>query len=147
MKREAMIAEVCHEANRMYCESIGDFSLKRWLDAPEWQRESAINGVYIVIKNPGLSPLVCHNAWLKYKLRDGWKYGPVENPDLKNHPCCVPYAELPEAQKLKDVLFIVIVRLMVENNQTLMNFQKELGSHELAAIAVKACELVEKRDD
>ena len=116
MKREELIAEVCHEANRMYCESIGDFSQQRWLDAPEWQRESAINGVNTLINNPGVSPSASHEVWLDYKLRDGWKYGPVKNPELKEHPCCVPYTKLPEAQKLKDVLFTAIAGTMVEMN-------------------------------
>ena len=41
----AEIAKLCHEVNRAYCESLGDMSQPRWEDAPDWQRQSAINGV------------------------------------------------------------------------------------------------------
>jgi len=39
------VARVAHEANRAYCESIGDTSQVRWEDAPQWQRDSALKGV------------------------------------------------------------------------------------------------------
>jgi hypothetical protein len=43
------------------------------------------------------------------KLADGWKYGPVKYPEKKEHPCMVPFAELPKEQQLKDALFRHIV--------------------------------------
>ena len=43
--RVATIAIICHEANKIYCESLGDNSQESWEDAPEWQRASAIDGV------------------------------------------------------------------------------------------------------
>ncbi len=39
------IAEVGHETNRAYCETIGDFSQPSWGNAPDWQKDSAIGGV------------------------------------------------------------------------------------------------------
>jgi len=39
------IAEVCHEVNRAYREALGDTSQVSWLEAPQWQRDSAIAGV------------------------------------------------------------------------------------------------------
>ena len=39
------IARIAHEVNRVYCLTIGDKSQPRWEDAPQWQKESAINGV------------------------------------------------------------------------------------------------------
>lgn len=38
-------AEAAHEANRVYCEAIGDQSQMPWRAAPGWQRESAKAGV------------------------------------------------------------------------------------------------------
>ncbi len=46
------IAQVCHEANRAYCEAIGDFTQKAWGKAEQWQRDSAIRGVEFAISNP-----------------------------------------------------------------------------------------------
>ena len=47
---------------------------------------------------------------LAQKAADGWKFGPVKNPETREHPCFVPYAELPAAQQAKDHLFTRTVR-------------------------------------
>lgn len=106
------IAQVAHETNRAYCESIGDYSQIPWYNAPDWQRDSAINGVKVTIANPNASASVQHEAWLEDKYADGWKYGEVKDPEKKEHPCCVPYDELPLEQKVKDALFVGVVRAM-----------------------------------
>ena len=104
------IAKTAHEVNRAYCLSIGDNSQPLWEDAPEWQRSSAINGVIYHIENPNAKPEDSHNNWLKIKESDGWKYGKVKNPETKEHPCFLPYEQLPQEQKTKDYLFIAVVR-------------------------------------
>ena len=107
------IAMICHTANRAYCESIGDDSQPPWFDAPEWQKESAIAGVLAIMDSPGMTPEQSHESWMKQKIDDGWKWGPVKNPDLMEHPCIVPYEELPEDQKKKDRIFTSIVKAMI----------------------------------
>lgn len=99
------IAQVSHEVNAAYCRAIGDNSQTSWEIAPEWQRESAINGVKFHLENPDASPSASHESWLKEKTLAGWKYGPVKNPETKKHPCFVPYDQLPVEQKAKDYLF------------------------------------------
>lgn len=103
------IAEVCHETNRAYCRTIGDASQPSWNEAPEWQRQSAINGVKFHTEHPEAKPSHIHEEWLKEKERTGWRYGPVKDPEKKEHPCFVPYDQLPEEQKLKDFLFKAVV--------------------------------------
>jgi hypothetical protein len=100
------IAETCHEINRTWCELNGDFTQPKWKDAPEWQKQSAINGVKFHLNNPNSTPESSHINWLKEKQEQGWKYGPVKNPDLKEHPCFKPYNELPIEQRIKDSFFI-----------------------------------------
>ena len=56
METKEKIAKVCHEANRAYCEALGDYSQTTWEKAPDWQKESAINGVQFHLDNPGASP-------------------------------------------------------------------------------------------
>lgn len=107
------IARVCHEVNRAYCASIGDTSQPAWEDAPEWQRQSAITGVRFTIGNPGAPPSASHESWLAEKERDGWKYGAVKDPVAKEHPCFVPYGDLPVEQRSKDYLFQAVVRSLV----------------------------------
>lgn len=106
------IAKVCHETNRAYCQSIGDNSQPKWVDAPDWQKQSAINGVKFHLENPDAKPSHSHGEWLKEKEATGWKYGPIKNPETKEHPCFVPYEQLPEEQKKKDSLFIAVVHAL-----------------------------------
>ena len=112
--KAADIAKVCHEANKAYCESLGDLSQKHWDDAPDWQKESAISGVNFHLLNPGAIPSQSHDNWLQEKLDAGWSYGDVKDEAKKEHPCIMPYGQLPEEQRKKDVLFIAIVNALKE---------------------------------
>jgi len=103
------------EFNKAYCESIGDFSIVSWDEAPEWQKKSAIDGVEFHLNNPDATPENSHENWLKQKEADGWKYGPVKNPETKEHPCYLPYNELPAEQRSKDYLFRAVVHSSYEH--------------------------------
>lgn len=103
------IAKVAHEINRAYCQAVGDNSQPTWEEAPDWQRSSAVNGVIFHMTNPDATPENSHESWLRQKSEEGWKYGPVKNPDTKEHPCFVPYSELPVEQRAKDYLFRQVV--------------------------------------
>ncbi len=102
-----MIAAAAHEANAAYCRGIGDDSQPTWAAAPQWQRDSAILGAQGALK--GNTPQQSHEGWLAQKEADGWRYGPVKDPDKKEHPCFVPYADLSDAQQIKDEIFIRVV--------------------------------------
>lgn len=106
------IARVTHEVNRAYCQALGDNSQVAWKDAPQWQQVSAINGVKFHLDNPDASPDHSHVEWLKEKQVAGWKYGPVKDADKKEHPCFVPYDQLPTEQKAKDYLFRGVVHAL-----------------------------------
>jgi hypothetical protein len=109
-----VISAACHMANRAYCIGIGDTSQPTWESAPEWQKNSIRSGVRAMLENPSQTPVMSHEGWLNYKKAEGWKYGPVKNVKLKEHPCLVPYDQLPEDQRRKDELFISTVRSMSE---------------------------------
>lgn len=113
------IARVAHEVNRAYCASLGDTSQLPWEEAPDWQKQSAINGVEFHLANPQSKPSDSHESWLREKERDGWKFGPVKDPAKKEHPCFVPYDDLPPEQKAKDYLFLGIVRALAEGSLSL----------------------------
>ena len=40
-----------------------------------------------------------HEVWAEARISQGWTYGEQRNDELKNHPCLVPYEDLPEEEK------------------------------------------------
>lgn len=103
------IARVAHEVNGDYCRSLGDYSQPSWEQAPDWQKASALVGVRMHLENPDATPEDSHKSWMAQKEAEGWVYGPVKDPAKKEHPCMVPYAELPQEQRSKDFIFRGIV--------------------------------------
>lgn len=107
------IARVCHEANRAYCETIGDTSHFAWEFAPDWQKESAIEGVRTIMDDPGITPQKLHEKWMAEKEQAGWVHGNTKDEALKTNPCIMPYGYLPRAQRVKDVLFQAVARALL----------------------------------
>ncbi len=102
-------ARVCHAVNKAYCEALGDMSQPGWSDAPEWQIQSAKDGVRFHLENPDAGPEASHEKWLEGKRADGWVYGETKDPEKKEHPCMVDFSELPKDQQAKDFIFRAIV--------------------------------------
>lgn len=105
------LARCAHEANRAYCQSLGDTSQLPWEDAPDWQKSSCRNGVLGVLL--GNSAEESHKSWLEEKKKTGWVYGPIKNVDTKEHPCMVSYDRLPKEQQVKDHIFCAIVNSLM----------------------------------
>lgn len=107
------IAEVCHEANRVLRLAFEDSGENpHWAEANIEQQESVVTGVWDVLL--GNTPEQSHENWLKFKEERGWVYGEVKDEDAKTHPCFVPYADLPADQKVKDALFVAIVKALAD---------------------------------
>ena len=107
MKAE-VIAKVCHEVNKAFCEANGDYSQKSWHEAEEWQKQSAIKGVEFALNNIS-TPADQHEAWVKEKTEAGWVYGPMKDSEKKTHPSIVPFDQLSLIEKTKDYLFVAVV--------------------------------------
>lgn len=43
-----------------------------------------------------------HEVWAKGRIDEGWTFGHIRNEELKQHPCLIPYEELPEIEKEYD---------------------------------------------
>lgn len=107
------IARAAHEVNRAYCQALGDLSQPAWEDAPAWQRISAMDGVRLHLSGDH-GPEASHANWMAQKERDGWVYGPTKDPQTKQHPCMVPFHQLPREQKAKDFIFRAVVHAFKE---------------------------------
>lgn len=103
-------AQAAHEVNRAFCIAIGDTSQVPWEEAPEGHKASSRNAVQVIIDDPSVTPEQLHAEWSADKVNDGWKFGPVKDTEAKEHPCLVPYAELPEFQRAKDALLGAAIR-------------------------------------
>lgn len=106
------VAKVCHAANAELCRVNNDWSQFPWIDAPQWARDSAVNGVIFHVENPGATPEDSHRNWMREKAQDGWMYGPKKDPEFKTHPCMVSYDRLLPEQRAKDHLFRAIVHAL-----------------------------------
>jgi hypothetical protein len=40
-----------------------------------------------------------HDLWAKQRIAEGWRLGPQRNGQKKEHPCLIPYSDLPESEK------------------------------------------------
>lgn len=43
-----------------------------------------------------------HEVWAQSRISQGWTYGETRSDALKQHPCLVPYEDLPEEEKAYD---------------------------------------------
>lgn len=117
MNSTTEIAEIAHETNRIYCQTIGDYSQEVWDFCEQWQRLSSLDGVRAIEREVVTRPEQSHENWLKHKEDEGWLWGPEKNTDLSagklTHPCMVPFKELPHEQQIKDQLFFSIVTILL----------------------------------
>lgn len=115
-----MIVKDVHETNKRFCEALGDESQVSWEEAPEWQKSSCLVGVHAILDGTVTKPSDSHQSWMKHKLLEGWKYGPIKDVDKKEHPCMVDYDELPFEQKTKDAIFFSIVTSAIKRKQAII---------------------------
>ena len=116
------VAKLCHEANRAFCQSIGDHSQLPWNEAPQWQKDSAEKGVDFHLE-ADRQPSESHEQWMADKVADGWVYGEFKDAEKKTHPCIVPYEQLPVEQRSKDYIFKSIVDTFKNSNIAYMDYR------------------------
>jgi len=125
MRRKEILARACHSAWYVYTVlGLGEEG-EPWDTAPEWQKASILDAVGFwdrqmveLVSDPYMYeehllvwarknlPLRSHRNWMNRKCADGWTYGETKDAKTKTHPCMVPYDDLPEADKIKDLVVV-----------------------------------------
>jgi len=108
---DEQIARVVHAANAELQAVQGDPAPSQpWDHEPQDIRDNVILGVRNARND--FTPEEHHQAWVEDKMRQGWRYGAEKDAERKTHPCLVAFDQLPRDQRVKNVLFIAIVRAM-----------------------------------
>lgn len=95
-------------------------NLEFGVDYPEWhlatddQKTTFIDGVQFHLDRPSIGPEETHDWWMQDKAAKGWTFGTVKDVALKQHPSMIPYKELSELERGKDVIFIEMCRIFGE---------------------------------
>jgi hypothetical protein len=111
MSREEFIASVRYIGWIYYQIAAG----QTYNEEPnEDQFNSLLDGVKYSDKHPNTTLEQNHENWMKMKVSQGWKYGPIKDFNLKTHPDLVPFNDLPEIEKRKDIADHVGHRLASE---------------------------------
>ena len=109
-----MCAKIAHEVNRRLKQFYGEEDFRTWDQMSENEKNRAITGVRTVIQKKNCTPQEIHNAWMDSMRKDGWVYGPHLDTVKRTNPNLVPYMELPDAQKLKDHLYLGVITSMLD---------------------------------
>jgi hypothetical protein len=106
-----VIARVCHGTNIELQKAHGDEAPSLpWEAESDETRQVAVAGVERALA--GITPEELHAAWCRDLAADGWRRGGVKDRLAKTHPCLVPYGQLPPEQKVKDAVFLAVVKAM-----------------------------------
>lgn len=101
------VARISYEVNRAYCNATGDVLIPAgppWDEADAESQRRYYAAVRRHFESPESTPEENHEAWRAAHAADGWTLGPVKDSSLREHPCMVPWAELPEQQRVKAAL-------------------------------------------
>lgn len=106
------IACTAHEAVKAWARSQGDYTHEIWSNTSAEHKDSMRDGVLARLENPEESSGANHHRWLERKVEEGWTYGPVRDPALKQSPALVSYAELPVEYQRRNEIFIAVVKAL-----------------------------------
>lgn len=125
-------ARLAHAANRAYCESLADYSVKPWDQLADDEKDRIVDGVWYVIENSAAGPDALHANWLNYMIADGWSYSEIKSRGMKTHPCMVTFDELPLEQQSKYHIFraIVLELARVAGYKTITEVVRDVASNQ-----------------
>lgn len=106
------IARICHAANSAIQSVLGEVESRPWEYCESWMQRVVIHGVQWRLANPEATIAAQHERWMADKIEAGWCHGPVKDETRKQHPNIKPFEDLPAGQRLKDRVFVAIVKAL-----------------------------------
>jgi hypothetical protein len=114
MWTHANVAELAHNLNRDYCRMFGLPIQPPWEELPESNKEGRIKAVAThaetFARGEKVTPQSAHKMWMDFKAGQGWTYGPEIDGEKKTHPNMREWELLDDSEKIKDRLFIGLIR-------------------------------------
>jgi hypothetical protein len=120
------IASIIHEANRQLRLVLGCSPGPHWTECDQQLKDSVVNGVEKALD--GATPQELHEEWVVCKSAQGWTWGVIRDHRHRRHPCLVPYDELPPDQQLKNQMFQTMVRVLSQNEETVVVRKSEVDA-------------------
>jgi hypothetical protein len=140
---EIACAQAAHEANRAFCFATGDGHPPAWEHASPGMQASTLAAVEGVLDGRIATPEDAHASWMRARLACGWTYGPDKCETRLTHPSLRPWRELSARERMKDVLFLAVVRAMAcallleTDSRTLLAQQRDVCSSTKLRVVVK----------
>lgn len=101
---------MAHAAGVSFCQVLGERRVTPWEELPRPEQDVVV--AMVRGARCGATPRGLHDTWYEVRLGAGWVWGPAADPEAKQHPSLMPYDRLPESQKDKDWLFLMVVSAM-----------------------------------
>jgi hypothetical protein len=115
MFKNEFMAKVAFNTMQVVRKYNNETDIETWDLLNEKRKIQVMKTVEAVLKNPEITACDMHDEWEKAKLDDGWTYAPVTDRKNKKHACLVDFELLNDYQKMKDDIFIEIVKNIHKN--------------------------------
>lgn len=104
-----VIASMVSDINKFY-----DPGTLSWDEMDDEYKERVMSGVRVAIASPDLDPEHNHISWFNKMGADGWIFGEVKDAVAKTHPSMVPWVELHPSERIKNSMFLRMVKGCVD---------------------------------
>lgn len=103
------LAKIIHAQTSLINRPDGT-TVRAWRDLPVSTQRKAIEAIIRLSTFESVDPELCHTTWADPLIAEGWTVGPYSVRD-RTHPSLIPYVELPQSEKDKDIIWANSINL------------------------------------